>query len=151
MNLKFSLLTGNVLALSLLSTGVFSQNIKVNLTEVLSEKGQLMVAVYNKQDHWLSDKPTEIFAQKIISLEGQITNKTLQFTLELPEGEYALYLFQDKDNNGELKSNWIGIPKEPVGTSNNAKGTMGPPKYKDASFQVAAEDIVQNITLANMD
>ena len=62
-----------------------------------------------------------------------------------------MYAFQDKDNDGELKSNWIGIPKEPVATSNNAKGSMGPPKYNDAKFTVAGEKSQQNMQLANMD
>jgi uncharacterized protein (DUF2141 family) len=29
----------------------------------------------------------------------------------------------------------MGIPKEAYAASNDAKGFMGPPKYKDAKFQ----------------
>lgn len=127
------------------------QSLKVNLSGLLSEKGQLVISIYNNKKHWLSDKPNEIFLHKIIPLKGQIVDSAIQFTIEVPEGEYAIYLFQDKDNNNELKSNWIGIPKEPVGTSNNAKGSMGPPKYKDALFIVTTQPHIQDINLANFD
>lgn len=38
--------------------------------------------------------------------------------IELPEGEYAFCIYQDANNDGELNSNKIGIPKEPFGFSN---------------------------------
>jgi uncharacterized protein (DUF2141 family) len=30
----------------------------------------------------------------------------------------------------------MGIPKEPFGASNDARGRFGPPKFDDARFQV---------------
>ena len=35
-----------------------------------------------------------------------------------------------------MNKNWIGMPKEPFGFSNDAKGRMGPPDFEDASFEV---------------
>jgi uncharacterized protein (DUF2141 family) len=35
-----------------------------------------------------------------------------------------------------LDANILGIPKEGVGASNDAKGHFGPPKFKDAKFLV---------------
>jgi uncharacterized protein (DUF2141 family) len=49
-------------------------------------------------------------------------------------GTYSGGAFHDANDNGKLDTNWIGIPKEGVASSNNAKGRMGPPKFKDASF-----------------
>ncbi|MDF3125322.1 DUF2141 domain-containing protein [Rheinheimera sp. 1928-s] len=128
-----------------------AQNLTVILSGLTSEQGQLVVRVYNSEKHWLSDKTDEIFQQQSFALQGQVKDATIQFSLELPAGDYALSLFQDKDNNGELKSNWIGIPKEPVATSNNAKGSMGPPDYKDAVFQIADQPAVQQLNLASID
>ena len=53
----------------------------------------------------------------------------------LPFGEYGVSAYHDENKNEELDANWIGIPKEGVGASNNAKGKMGPPKYEDAKFE----------------
>ena len=53
----------------------------------------------------------------------------------LPVGRYAVAVMHDENSNGRLETNFIGIPKEGVGASNDAKATMGPPKFDDASFE----------------
>ena len=58
----------------------------------------------------------------------------VEFT-ELPFGEYAISAYHDEDTDQELDTNWLGIPKEGTGASNDAKGKMGPPKYEDAKFE----------------
>ena len=65
------------------------------------------------------------------------------------EGEYALRVMQDVDGDEELATNLIGAPAEPWGTSNNAKGSFGPPKWKQARFELKGERVIQNITLNN--
>ena len=50
-------------------------------------------------------------------------------------GTYALSLYHDENNNGMLDTNFFGIPKEPYGFSNDARGTFGPPKYTAAQFE----------------
>ena len=55
--------------------------------------------------------------------------------------EYAVHVFHDLDSNGKMKTNFIGIPREPTGVSNEAKGKFGPPKFKDAKFAVTGEPV----------
>ena len=64
----------------------------------------------------------------------------------IPEGTYAVSIFHDENNNDKLDSNFIGIPKEDYGCSNNAKGFMGPPKWKDAKFELNSDKTI-TITL----
>ena len=56
----------------------------------------------------------------------------------LPPGTYALALIHDENGNGKVDTNWIGMPKEGVGASNNATGTLGPPSWRDAKFELQA-------------
>ncbi len=63
----------------------------------------------------------------------------------LPAGEYAVAVFADI--NGKLDSNFIGIPREPVGFSRDAKGRFGPPKFADAAFKVGDGVTAQTIQL----
>jgi uncharacterized protein (DUF2141 family) len=67
--------------------------------------------------------------------------------MHLPPGEYALSIFYDSNDNGELDTNFIGIPKEPVALSNNARPKFGPPKYKDAVFTLGEEPLTQSISM----
>ena len=55
----------------------------------------------------------------------------------LPAGHYAIGVMHDENSNGKVDTNFIGIPKEGVGASNDAKASMGPPKFEDASFEYA--------------
>ncbi len=52
-------------------------------------------------------------------------------------GTYAVTVYQDVNDNGKLDTNWIGIPKEPVGVSNNPRPRMGPPRFHEASFTMS--------------
>lgn len=52
------------------------------------------------------------------------------------EGDVALKLFHDVDGNGKLDTNWMGIPKEPYGFSNDAMGTFGPPSWEQARISI---------------
>ena len=75
------------------------------------------------------------------------TQATCRFAKVKP-GTYAIMAFHDLNSNGKLDTNWIGMPKEGVVSSNNAKGRMGPPSFKDASFKVADGAVVeQTLTL----
>jgi uncharacterized protein (DUF2141 family) len=42
----------------------------------------------------------------------------------------------DENGDGKLERNFLGVPKEGVGASNDARGRMGPPKWKDARFEL---------------
>lgn len=55
---------------------------------------------------------------------------------EIPAGDYAAAVFHDLDNNGELRTNFLGLPREPIGFSRDARIRMGPPSYEDAVFSV---------------
>lgn len=55
---------------------------------------------------------------------------------QITPGTYAMVAFQDIDENGLLKTNLLGFPKEPVGFSNNAQIKLGPPAFSAAQVKV---------------
>ena len=59
---------------------------------------------------------------------------TASLSFELPAGRYAIKLFVDLNGNGEVNTNFLGVPKEPFGFSNNAMGKFGPPSFDAAAF-----------------
>ena len=65
----------------------------------------------------------------------------------LPPGRYAVKSFHDRDSNGKMKFNPLGMPLEPYGFSNNARAPFGPPSWRAASFEVKAGANVQAIRL----
>ncbi len=55
---------------------------------------------------------------------------------DLTIGDYALRFFHDENDNGVMDKNWLGIPTEAFGFSNDAKVKLGPPGFKEMSFRV---------------
>lgn len=119
-------------------------NLRVIATNVQSDKGQIIVWVYDNKDDWLSDRFRTF---KSVKVAGNRAGNSVVIELLLPPGEYALSVFQDEDNDTKLKSNFIGIPKEPAALSNNARPGFGPPKYKDAVFTIGSTPVEQKLSL----
>ena len=62
-------------------------------------------------------------------------------------GRYAVSVFHDENSNGKMDTNFMGIPREGVGASNNAIGHFGPPKFDAAAFQYAGGKLDLKITI----
>ena len=56
---------------------------------------------------------------------------------DVPPGEVAVLVYVDENENGLIDKNFIGIPKEPLGISNNYR-PKGPPSFTRAKFTVVA-------------
>ena len=125
----------------LVSSFVFCQNVTltVNVTGLKNNKGKVLVGVYNSEANFLK----KVVVGKLVT----IINKKVQIIFEnVPVGTYAVSLYHDENENNKLDVNFLGIPKESYGTSNDAKGFMGPPKYNDAKFELKNNKII-NIKL----
>lgn len=57
----------------------------------------------------------------------------------VPRGRYAAVIAHDENGNGKIDSNWIGIPKEGYGFSNNVQPLFSAPSFGSAGFPVTAD------------
>jgi uncharacterized protein (DUF2141 family) len=119
-------------------------NLRIVATNLKSDKGSVIVWVYDKPEDWLSDR---FRTQKSVLVAGHRVDGNITIELKLPAGEYAFSVFQDEDNDGKLARNFIGLPKEPAGLSNGLRPRFGPPRYKDAKFTLGAALTEQKIAL----
>ncbi len=97
--------------------------------ESKKKTGKMFIAVYDKKENFLG---SHMAAKKIADCHS--SGSTL-VEIPLEHGVYSVSVFQDLNDNGELDKNWFGIPTEPYGFSNNAKGSFGPPDFEDCSFE----------------
>lgn len=65
----------------------------------------------------------------------------------LKPGRYAVRAFHDVDGDGKLGTNPFGIPTEPFGFSNDAKGAFGPAAWGDAAFDAPSGETTAPITI----
>ena len=54
---------------------------------------------------------------------------------DVPSGDIAILVYVDENENGLIDKNFIGIPKEPLGISNNYR-PKGPPAFGRAKFVI---------------
>jgi uncharacterized protein (DUF2141 family) len=109
--------------------------INVNITGMTADKGNVYVALYNSEKSFLKEN----FKGSIV----KVTNKKATAIFKnIEKGVYAISVFHDKNDNKKMDTNFIGIPKEPIGCSNGATGFMGPPKYKKAKFTLETDIVI---------
>lgn len=72
-----------------------------------------------------------------------ILNKTAQISFDnVPDGQYALFVFHDKNNNGVMDKNWLGIPKEGYGASQNKLPFAAAPAFNANRFFVSNKQVI---------
>jgi uncharacterized protein (DUF2141 family) len=123
------------------STSIFSQadhTLYIEFEGLKVEKGKLFIALYDNEDDFLKKE----FKGSIVEIKN---GRAQGIFKQLNKGIYAISSFHDKNDNGKMDTNFLGIPKEPIACSNNAKGSFGPPKFKDAKFTIAEEETHINI------
>jgi uncharacterized protein (DUF2141 family) len=94
------------------------------------KKGKLSSGIFLKENFPKQGK-------QLIEVKKEVTGTDMQLAFEQVEpGDYGIVVYQDTDNDGKLKTNWVGYPKEPIGFSRNAKIRLGPPAFEDAVIRI---------------
>ena len=105
---------------------------------------QIRVAVYsaNAPEQFPSD---EKFYRGMV---GEATDDRLTVLIaDLPAGKYAVAVYVDNNKNGRQDKNFLGIPKEIYGFSNDARGMFGPPDFAAAAFDIGENAVTKSIHL----
>jgi uncharacterized protein (DUF2141 family) len=70
---------------------------------------------------------------------------------DLPDGNYAIFVFHDQNNNGRMDKNFLGMPREGYGASLNKLPFAAAPKFSDNSFTLEnGKPLKLHIRLRNM-
>ncbi|MFN7707663.1 MAG: DUF2141 domain-containing protein [Sphingobacteriia bacterium] len=102
--------------------------------------GTLYITLFSKPQGW-PDEAKQAYRTAKVPCGGQ---QTLHHFANLPAGSYALAAFQDLNGNGELDTNLFGVPTEPYGFSNNARGTLSAPNFGECEIKLRNQ---QKITI----
>lgn len=97
----------------------------VQVANVRNTRGRVIVALCPKEKFLADTCPYEGSAPA----HPGVTTVVVE---HVPPGEWAAQAFHDENNNREIDRGFLGIPKEGVGFSRDARIVMGPPKWRDA-------------------
>lgn len=105
--------------------------VKVTIKGFPDNSGNSYVAIYRSND----DFP--VHGKQYKGIVASIKDKKAEVNFSgLGSGKYAVAVFHDKNKNGKLDKNMLGIPTECYGFSNNARETFSAPSFTSASFEV---------------
>ena len=94
--------------------------------------GNVGMLVFNSPKGWAEDRTA---ALKDISVPAHEGTNTIEVP-GLPAGEYAVSLVHDVNVNHKLDKNFIGMPKEQYGLSNNPHVGLKAPPYSTCTFKL---------------
>lgn len=127
------------LAASLCLTGAARAGVvEIAVTGIAQARGHVRVELCTRNTFLTNDCPYQGAAPAMIGA-------TLVRISNVPPGDYAAQAFQDETDQGVVHQNVLGIPKERVGFSNDARLHIKGPRFADAAFAVSGE--VRRITL----
>ncbi len=115
--------------------------IVIDVANLQSSRGEVYCTLYRSAKGFPTE-PRNSFKQARV----RVVRKKAQCRFpSVKPGRYAVAVWHDEDGDQELDSNWIGIPKEPVGASNDAEASFGPPSFDDAVFDFRAPVFRQTV------
>ena len=111
---------------------IAQSSLTVEITGLENNKGQVIVNLLDSNEKDLSDLKTSIINKK-----SKVTFRNLK------DGLYAVRFIHDENRNNEFDTNFIGIPKEGFGFSNNAIGRFGPLDFSEWLFEVKGNTTIK--------
>lgn len=110
-------------------------NLKINILN-LDKPGVLYLSICKDEAGFKETVENQSKEESCINSVGELDLQNLEINTVLPYGEYAITLFIDFNGNKKFDKNFLGIPKEQYGFSNNVMGRMAPPTFDQAKFVV---------------
>ncbi len=118
-------------------------NLRVIVKGFKNDVGECNIIMY-KDAYTFPDKPDRSYHNIWTTIKNGIVDATFE---NIPYGEYAFAAYHDENDNHRLDLSMIGIPKEGIAISNDAKGFIMP-RFKDAKvlLNIPNKTIVMTIS-----
>jgi uncharacterized protein (DUF2141 family) len=102
------------------------QKLTIFFNNLSTNDGKIMVLIQDEN---------EKDASKLVLY---ISNNSAKADIYLPKGKYGLIAFHDINGNEKLDTNVLGVPTEPYGFSNDARGFLSKPDYEETLVELYA-------------
>ena len=106
----------------------------VKVDHIAPRGGNLRLALYDEKS--FADDNAAPIADKVVAATPPIESVSFD---GVPPGTYAIKMFQDANRNEKFDTNWLGLPSERYGFSNNVRPDwmhLSPPRFKSAKIEL---------------
>lgn len=114
--------------------------IHVDISGVKNNKGNIRCALF-KSEKGFPGETKETLQNKVIP--ASTTSPVKCDFGGLAAGTYAISVLHDENDDGKLSKNFLGIPTESYGASNNRLPAMSAPTFEDSKVTVDADTRLQ--------
>ncbi|MFA6618934.1 MAG: DUF2141 domain-containing protein [Candidatus Neomarinimicrobiota bacterium] len=101
----------------------FTLSIEIN--DLKNDNGQILLEFCNEQGE-----------KQLGIIQPPLNNQCIMIIPDLKAGKYTFQYFHDENKNEKLDTNWLGIPKEGFGFSNNAEERFSAPSIEKRIFEI---------------
>jgi uncharacterized protein (DUF2141 family) len=110
------------------------ETVVLDITGLRNARGDVGCLLFNQADGY-----PEVHAKALREIHAAIdgSRATCEFK-RLAPGTYAAIVFHDENLNGHLDKNFLGVPQEGFGASNNVRPRFSAPGFQEAGFAVKA-------------
>ncbi len=119
------------------STEAVERALSVRVTGLRSKQGSLLISVHDKEEGFPGDAESAVRSDRLrlrdADFEGGVPTIYLS---KIYSAVVGVAVVHDENDNQSLDTNFIGIPTEGLGASNDAQGTFGPPDFDDAKIRL---------------
>ena len=114
----------------------------VRISSQASPGGEVVCALFSDPDGFPMDNSTA----RVQWLAADSQDVSCRFA-DVPAGSYAVSIGHDMNGNKQVDMNFLGMPTEQWGVSNNIRPRLRSPRFSEASFEVIADPQVQYIDI----
>ncbi len=118
--------------------------VHADITGIRGEGGHIACAFFRSAD----DFPVASPRSRAVIVTAPIHDGGARCVFrDVRPGTYAIAAIHDENRNGDLDRNWLGIPTEGYGFSENASAILGAPSFHVASFAFEGGELFLTIRL----
>jgi uncharacterized protein (DUF2141 family) len=108
-------------------------------------KGKIGVALFKAAAGFPENRAAAVRSEQA-NIDSQTMTAEVVFR-DVPQGIYAVSVLHDENANGKLDKNFLGIPQEGYGASNNPGKKMRAPNFDEAKFSINSPEQTVQIKL----
>lgn len=121
-----------------LAQPVAAGDLIVDVTNIQSAEGEIGCTLHPEPDQF----PMGQDGLTMIWQDADPAGVQCQFT-GLTEGTYAVAVSHDLNGNRKTDTNFLGIPKEAWGVTNNVRPRLRAPRFEEAQMQIGETEVIR--------
>lgn len=119
---------------SLLPFGKAPCDLTITIPNINGNAGEIIFGVYNNRENF----PKVGKEYRVVRFPANTAGSTFKIK-DLKPGEYAVGIYHDVNTDGVCNLNFIGIPKEGYGFSNNIKPVIKAPTFEECKIKLTGD------------